>query len=195
MRRFVPTAGILALLLIVLGVAGTAHEAAAANPHIRFVDNGNGTITDNQSGLMWEKKTESGGGGADLADPRNVDNRYTWSSTGAAPDGTLFTDFLAKMNCEVSSDGTCGLALAGFTDWCIPTIAELRTILTAESPNCSSTPCIDPIFGPTAADFYWSSTSSAGVPAFVWLVGFNGGDVAAYFKDSTLFARAVRGGP
>ena len=66
MRRLVSTGEILALLLIVVGVVGTAHEATAANPHIRFVDNGNGTITDNQTGLMWEKQTGSTGGGADF---------------------------------------------------------------------------------------------------------------------------------
>lgn len=44
----------------------------------RFVDNADGTITDNVSGLMWEKKTELNGTavGANLHD---ADNRYRWS--------------------------------------------------------------------------------------------------------------------
>jgi len=193
MRRLVSTGGILALLLIVVGVAGTVHEAAAAKP--RFVDNGNGTITDKQTGLIWEKKTPTG-------DPTGVNNNYTWSSTfgGTAPDGTLFTDFLAKMNCEISSDGTCGLALAGFTDWRIPTIAELRSILDTSVAGCAgaggTVACIDPIFGPTASSGYWSSTSDASDPAAAWVVNFDGVvDVSGSNKGNHFFVRAVRGGP
>jgi hypothetical protein len=198
MRRFVSTAGILGLLLIVLGVAGTAHEATAAKPSPpRFVDNLDGTITDTQTGLMWEKKTGSVGGGANPADPTNVDNPYTWSCTGGsctgiAPDGTLFTDFLARMNCTILSlGGACGPGL--YTDWRIPTIVELQTIL-APCPG-GAAPCIDPIFGPTAASLYWSSSSLDGTTAFAWLVRFLDGDVFVGFKSSGLFVRAVRGGP
>ena len=51
-----------------------------------FTDNGDGTITDNTTGLMWEKKDDFGG-------LHDQDNTYTWTSvrcTGLA-DGTLFT--------------------------------------------------------------------------------------------------------
>jgi hypothetical protein len=44
--------------------AGAAHAQ-------RFIDNGDGTLTDRQSGLMWEKKTSTGGGVHD------VSGRYT----------------------------------------------------------------------------------------------------------------------
>jgi len=188
MRRLVSIAGILGLLLIVMGVAGTAHEATAANPHIRFVDNGNGTITDNQTGLVWEKKLAEDGS------IHSVNNGYQWSSSGSAADGALFTDFLARINAALStsSDGTtvADVCFAGHCDWRVPNIAELQTIL-----NCSFSPCIDPIFGPTAADFYWSSTSFASGPSFAWFVSFSGGFVVANGKDLSLRVRAVRGGP
>jgi len=45
-----------------------------------------------------------------------------------------------------------------------PNIAELRTILLSQYP-CRTNPCIDPIFGPTQA-FYWSSTTLANFPGF-----------------------------
>jgi len=38
----------------------------------RFVDNGDGTVTDNMTGLMWEKKDNSSG-------IHDMDNIYTWS--------------------------------------------------------------------------------------------------------------------
>src|SRR5262245_36534894 len=91
MKTFLSLALIAGALVLVLGVPS---QAAKPQPP-RFVDNGNGTVTDRQTGLMWEKKTDG-----------NVNATYTWSSTGTAPDGTLFTSFLATMNCEVSADGS-----------------------------------------------------------------------------------------
>jgi len=162
-----------------------------------FVDNGVGTITDNRTGLMWEKKTGSVGSGIDCstpwdcADPSNVNNYYKWSDSGSAADGPIFTDFLAKMNCTISQTGVCGAG--GHTDWRIPTIAELQTILLAPFP-CGPSLCIDPIFGPTWATGYWSSTTDASGPLDAWLVGFQFGHVFDNNKDNNRVVRAVRGG-
>ncbi len=193
-RGFWAAALMLGALLIVLGIAGSGNVATAAKPQTpRFVDNGDGTITDTQTGLMWEKKTGTVGGGKNFDDPTNVDNTYTWTANSPAADGTLFADFLAKMNCTISATGGCGPG--NHRDWRIPTIAELRTILTAD-PNCSLfiSPCIDPIFGPTAAVGYWSSSSLAGDPGDAWLVNFGNSIVAAVPGTNSIWARAVRGG-
>ncbi len=175
------------MLLIVVGIA--SNVAAGAK---RFVDNGDGTITDNHTGLMWEKKTGTVGRGGDYDHPRNVNNLYTWTATtgGTAADGTLFTDFLAKMNCTVSATGGCPVG-GRYRDWRIPTIAELKTIL-----NCSFAPCIDPIFGPTGeAIVYWSSSSYAFAPNYyAFGVVFHDGYVGAGDKRNSVYARAVRGG-
>ena len=182
-RRLSPRTVILAALLIVMSV-GIHGVATAAKPW--FVDNGNGTITDNQTGLMWEKKTDG-----------NVNDLYTWSSTGTAADGTLFTSFLATMNCEVSADASCPGSLAGHYDWRIPNIAELRTIVDLSAAGCGTgSPCIGPIFGPTAAAKYWSSTSRAGAfgPEVAWVVFFLNGGLGANFKVDVFSVRAVRGG-
>jgi len=45
----------------------------------RFVDNADGTITDWQTGLMWEKKV--GAGGAPDAGLQDADNTYPWSGS------------------------------------------------------------------------------------------------------------------
>ena len=203
MKKPVLWAVALAVCLIVMSVTTFQVAAQKQPPRLRFADNLDGTITDTWTGLMWEKKTGSVGAGilcSDLytcPDPSDVNNRYVWSATGSAADGPLFTDFLAKMNCSVSADGTCG---AGpYTDWRVPTLAELRTIVT---PNCVVPPCINPIFGPTQRD-YWSSTTSANptsdspVENNAWDVDFFNGTQGDDWKSQAVgnHVRAVRRGP
>ncbi len=192
----------------------------------RFVDNGDGTVSDLQSGLMWEEKTtrgecvstpvpgfpiacmtdndcvDNGGGGACIcgSDPHCVNARSTWSSTGTMPDGTAFTEFLGQLN-NCMSDGTSITGgFAGHCDWRLPTIEELRGIEDFGAAGCSSGgPCINPIFGPTVADLYWSSTTEADIDippgVGVW-VGYFGDNTAPFdsLKLSSRYARAVRGG-
>jgi len=138
-------------------------------------------VVDGKTGLMWEKKTNPGGG-ASLSNLHDVDNTYNWATATGA--------WIAAVNAE---------AFAGFTDWRVPTGGadggELATILLAPFPCGTNTLCIDPIFGPTAAFFYWSATDLA--PSFAWGVSFSIGFVNpdGGQKDNTFFVRAVRGGP
>jgi len=134
----------------------------------------------------------SGSGSATGSDPHDVYKAYTLS-TGAPwdPDGTAFTEFLPALNDCESSDGTTVTGgYAGHCDWRLPGVEELTTI-----PDCSFSPsCIDPIFGPTAASLYWSSTSSSSDPGLAWLVDFVTGTPDIDFKNSAIQVRAVRGG-
>jgi hypothetical protein len=65
----------------------------------RYLDNGDGTLSDLNTGLQWEKKDNLDGIVND-ADPHDADNTYTWSAS-AGPDGTVYTDFLA---CSTSDE-------------------------------------------------------------------------------------------
>lgn len=164
-------------------------------PTERFVDNGDGTITDNATGLMWEKK-DSDDGVQDFSNPHDVDNLYSWTSTADSNltngDGTAFTDFLSRLNQEATDnpDSTC---FAAHCDWRIPRLAELRSILLEQFP-CSSNPCIDPIFGLTEATNYWSYTFFAGDPSVGWCVNFLNGFVNNVDKFDQVYVRAVRDG-
>ena len=77
-------------------------QAAAS----RFIDNGDGTVSDPSAGLMWEKKTGALFGAPDPGEVRNVNNTYAWCA-GSGPsssctnnenlaDGPAFTVFLAR---------------------------------------------------------------------------------------------------
>ena len=154
----------------------------------RFVDRGL-TVFEYQTGLEWEKKTDDGG-------IHDVNRTYTWSATLPNPDGTAF-DFIDQLNTSPCFAGHC--------DWRLPEVnryggtAELETILLPEAPgSCPRVPdpCIDPIFGPTAASSYWSATTTARCrPICAWLVHFAEGLVGWSKTLNDAHVRAVRTGP
>lgn len=165
-------------------------------PPPRFVDNGNGTVTDIQTGLMWEKKTDCAV--ATSTDIHCVKNRYQWSTDHNNPNGSLFTDFLRRINTTVSTsaDGVnvTDVCFASFCDWRVPNVAELRSIVSAPYPTCIPGLCIDPIFGPTEPDGYWTSTKDTVVVDGAWDVSFFNAAVNGNVGvNLTLFVRAVRG--
>jgi len=165
----------------------------------RFVDNGDGTVSDNFTGLTWEKKSDDGG-------PHDKDTTHTW--TAGAPywgSGTAFQVFLAT---DLNAAG-----FAGANDWRLPTFAELQTILLPEPYPCTTTPCVDAVFNTACnpgcsntvcscttagpAGSYWTSTTHPGgaVADNAWDVYF--GDGFGLFDNkvnSNNFVRAVRGG-
>lgn len=168
-------------------LAGSSCTAA------RFVDNADGTVTDNLTALVWEQKT-----GLDsvesLTDPHDADNFYSSCSSDVSgacsspADGTAFTDFLRSLN-----SGGC---FAGQCDWRLPTRDELQTILADPytGNSCTTPSCIDATFGPTGENVYRSSTPVAGAPDRLWYVFFGDGGV---FDESSVpgtRVRAVRGG-
>ncbi len=172
--------------------------ASSACTGSRLTDAGN-TVTDNLTGLVWEKKTPAAGLQVDFDQPQLVNNVYTWS-TGAPymGTGTAFTSFLSAVN--------SGNGFAGANDWRLPTLAELQTLEldfasagSGGGPTCScgANPCIDGVFGPTSF-VYWSATAYAPTPGVAWVVLFSplsvgsNGNVAD--ESATLYVRAVRGG-
>lgn len=129
---------------------------------LAYIDNGDGTITDLNTGLMWEKKignpasqtgctTEAG----NCANPHHVGNYYTWSASSPNYDGRVVSIFLNQLNnrcnndttvvCTIDADcavpgGACGFA--GHRDWRLPGLKELQSIVDLGR----SAPAVDPVF-------------------------------------------------
>jgi hypothetical protein len=132
----------------------------------RFTDNGDGTVTDHCTGLMWQK---------DMAD---------WDE-----DGQLRTDgsdspfwWDALLYCE-------RLSLAGHADWRLPNVRELQSI--ADYGRYES--ATDRAFGFSRA--CWSSTSYVNSLGEAWFVNLVSGAVDANAKTGHFYIRAVRTTP
>ncbi len=138
------------LVVFCVLVAGTMPVFAV------YVDNGNGTVTDNTTKLIWQK----------------------------AEDGTTRSMANATAYCQ-------NLVLGGYSDWRLPRIDELATIV-----DYSRYPTIDPAFAALKGMEFWSSSNMAMDPTRRgWLVGFYDGTVFTYSKTSVYYTRCVRGGP
>jgi hypothetical protein len=165
-------------------------QATAAAIACRYGVNGDGTVTDHDTGLQWEQKTDDGS-------VHDLGAEFDWSPSLGPPDGTAFTRFLGTLNNGTSSDGTTSNGcFAGHCDWRLPSIVELRTIVDLTAPGCGQgSACIDQtVFGPTIAFFYWSATTEADFSLFAWGVAFGDGkgSVFSVVKEAPLFVRGVR---
>ncbi len=167
--------GLLALLLPAISTAQTCKTASilASTPTSQFTDHKNGTVTDNKTGLMWKKCSEGqawnkGTGGCD---GRGLG--YTWQ-------GALIS--VQKLN---NSGG-----FAGKTDWRVPNIQELASILEdqCESPAINLT-----VFPATPSDdWFWSSSPVAYDRFSARAVGFDSGNDYEPSKYNNYQVRLVR---
>lgn len=146
-----------------------------------FVDNGDGTILDTVTGLMWEKLSDDGS-------IHDKDDPYQWSDA--------FTTKVAALN--------SGGGFAGHTDWRLPTVTEQLTIVNYGKttfpalydefsngcvPGCTVTTC-----SCESGFEQWSSTTSHRLPTAAWALGPNSGESRIYFKADLRRVRAARGG-
>lgn len=128
----------------------------------KFVDNGDGIVTDTQTGLMWVKDGNSEG--------CNNGKSLTWEQA---------IKFCNK------------LKFAGYSDWRLPTINELQSIVNYGTYN----PSIDTSYFPNTKDnYYWSATTYVYSTGYAWYVYFGNGYVTYNDKTSYDYVRPVRGG-
>lgn len=125
-----------------------------------FFDNGDGTVTDINKSLVWQKCSIG---------------QVSPACTGTATTSSWAT---ALQSCN-------SLTLAGKT-WRLPNINELKTIIdrrTGTNPWIQRTD----LFTSTPTGEYWSSTSDFGTPSLssAWVTFYNGGTVYQASKSAT----------
>ncbi|MCF6243460.1 MAG: DUF1566 domain-containing protein [Sulfurovum sp.] len=122
---------------------------------------------------------------------------------GLTKKGGIVTDSITKLqwqddtiseelSWERAIEECAALDLGGFTDWRVPNIRELHSIVDDTRAN----PAITLVFQNTAQDNYWSSTTKADSTRYAFVVRFDSGNSDYYSKSSYYkkYVRCVRGG-
>jgi hypothetical protein len=152
------------------GQDGEYQTGVSVSP--RFTENGDGTVTDNLTGLIWLQHMNCLAGYRDIDEPGEV----TWA------EALSFANNLA--------DGACGLtdgSVAG--DWRLPNVRELHSLVDYGQWHPALPP--DHPFVGLIGDWYWSSTASEW-DLYAWLVCPDTGDVRHYTKLTLNFVWPVR---
>jgi hypothetical protein len=157
-------------------LAKITDQATKAAIACRFRDNGDSSVTDFDTGLMWAKNNDV-----------TVNYKAPWSE--------VMSTFVSACNGSSTDGASLGPSCSIYHDWRVPNILELKTILDLGAAGCGSgSPCIDPIFGPTVAGFYWSATTDATFPLGAWGGDFLNSGVGFVNKGGSFYVRAVRTG-
>lgn len=120
-----------------------------------WLDNGDGTVTDLATSLIWQQGINS------------IDR----------------TRIQAIIDCR-------NLSLAGHSDWRLPNIKELASII----DHRARAPAIkEKAFSMSVAELrFWSSTNFTGVAGMAWLVNFQSGRISTSTSANILSVRCVR---
>jgi hypothetical protein len=135
----------------------------------RFLDNGDGTLTDQATGLIWLKNA-------------NCFGTRTWNQ--------------ALSDCNGLSNGQCGLtdgSSAG--DWRLPSIRELHSVIDYSQYNPAIGFFALFLIQNLQIYYYWSSSTYAGDTNVAWYVYMGNGYLFTDNKNVTLsHVWPVRGG-
>jgi hypothetical protein len=147
-----------------------------------YVDNGDGTITDTKTQLTWEKLSDDDS-------IHDVDTTTGWTGAFAK---------VAALNAA---------GFAGHTDWRVPNVIEMQSLMEYGVTVPLEVPAISPVFNTgcvagcsvltcscTRPFFTWTSTTTADDRRYAWGGWFQDGVLIRQFKTNPLSTRAVRGG-
>jgi len=168
------------------------HQKGVAWPNPRFTISG-GTVTDNLTELIWLQdanciSTTNATYGYD------ADGKVTWQQA---------LQFVAGIN-----DGTYSDCRAGHTDWRLPNVREMQSLVhygfanpaVPDTAGTGQLPGPGPDYGHgdpfdnVQSSYYWSSTSSADYTGYAWIVALSHGYVSNDVKTSPRYVWPVRGG-
>ncbi len=120
-----------------------------------YNDNGDGTVTDFATGLMWQKS--------------RCDNRMKFEEV---------ENYISELNSK---------KFAGYSDWRLPTIEELKSLMLSEKQPDST--YIDHIFDKRWGGCWSSDRWTSGA---AWSISFSSSHIYCHNYFDTLFIRVVR---
>ncbi|MBF0525592.1 MAG: DUF1566 domain-containing protein [Deltaproteobacteria bacterium] len=122
---------------------------------LSYKDNGNGTVTDINTGMIWQQSDDG--------------KKHTWSDA-----------------CEYCKK----LKLAGHSDWRIPTVDQLGSIVDFSRLD----PAINTIYFKGQSGWFWSGSYNHDDSKGASVVSFFNGGLGYYGRTGLLAVRCVRGG-
>jgi len=140
-------------------------DMTISKPDGIYIDHGDGTVTDNITGLMWQK-CSLGLSGNDCAG--GAAKSYSWQDA-----------LKAAQNSKESK----------YRDWRLPNRIELESL---EETACDFPAINDTIFPQTPPNFYWSSSRHAKLNNYAWSVYFDNGYAYKYMQLGGNYVRLVR---
>ena len=135
-------------------------------PNPRFTNNGDGTITDNLTRLIWMQNA-------------NCWESMPWSSA------------ISKVAGLNTGSESCSGYNGNHTDWHLPNFKELKSLIDAERYD-PALPSGHPFSDVHSS--YWSSTSYASNTGSAWRVNLYYGYVNYHYKTYSYYVWPVRGG-
>lgn len=158
--------------LTLLGMGAALALFSAVPAQAAFTDNGNGTISDTVTGLMWDKCSIGLSGNTCATGSATL---HTWQQALAA---------------AVTANGA---TYKTYSDWRLPNKNELESLvdITLFAPSINTTS-----FPATQSGSYWTSTNYYSSPSYAWLIDFNNGYASSFSKSGsgTYYVRLVRAG-
>ena len=162
--------GLLLLIISTTSSAQTVKDYIRNDwPDSRYEVHDNGTTTDTYTGLMWKVCSEG----------------QTWSSPATCSGNA--TSYNWQQALELANSAS----FAGFDDWRLPNIAELRSLA---AKNCYSPAINVTVFPNTPSIWFWSSSPYGLYSNGAWFVNFSNGHDITTSRSVAERVRLVRAG-
>lgn len=143
-------------------------DITPSTPTSRFTVHDDGTVTDTQTGLLWQR-----------------------CSLGQSWDGNTCTGDAASYTWQVALTAAEANEFAGVRNWVLPNIKQLTSIveLACFNPAINSS-----VFPNTPSNSFWTSSPAADYNYSAWYIFFGYGGGGPDYKGKSLPVRLVRGG-
>ncbi len=160
------------MLVLMVGWAITANaqicydDVVHTTPNGRFIDNGDGTVKDKKTDLIWMR-----------------------CALGQEWDGQTCTGTAAAYTWQQALQVADGYTFAGNSNWHLPNIKELTSIV---ERACYEPAINQNVFPETPSAYFWTASPVANSYDSAWDVYFYGGGDRSNNKNSRYYVRLVR---